>query len=499
MFGRFWHRAAGGGSAVAAIVSAAAMALAFGAWQLLSPSQPASRTTAVPLLELQSLIDAAKEGDILTLPAGVYRGPVVISKALTLDGGNGVTIDAGGKGSVLTIKAQHATVKNLHLTNSGDQHNDLDAGILVRGDFNLIKDNVISESLFGIDLQQASNNVVRRNRISSKSANDLGIKGDAIRLWYSRNNRIEHNTIRDSRDMVVWYSADNIIADNDVANGRYGMHFMYSKYNLVENNKFHRNSVGIFIMYSDSVVIRNNRVFQSQGAEGVGIGFKEASNCDILGNEILYNSTGLYLDVSPFQPDTTNRVYRNKIAYNDLGVLFLNDWTGNLFRDNVFAANSHHASVSTFAGAARNVWNGNYWDDYEGFDRDRNLLGDTPYRLKVYADRLWMDVKEAAFFRASPVMSLMDFLERLAPFTEPLLMLEDDRPRVARDFSPDADTVTETESANLGKNLQTFGGVTDAATKSGASIEQSDPFGLYSGSKDEEGRLNPFGLGTGLK
>lgn len=481
------------------IAAVAAAALTLFGWFALGPaSRPGGGTTAARL-ELQALIDAAKEGDVLTPPAGVYRGPVVIAKPLTLDGQNGVTIDAGGKGTVLTIKTNHATVRNLHLTNSGDQHNDVDAGIQVKGNFNIVKDNVIDESLFGIDLSEASNNMVKRNSIRSKSSYDLGIRGDAVRLWYSRNNRIEQNTVRHSRDMVVWYSADNIIAGNDVADGRYGMHFMYSKYNLVENNKFEHNSVGIFIMYSDSVVVSGNRVVQAQGAEGIGIGFKEASNCDVFGNQILYNSTGLYLDLSPFQPDTTNRIYRNKIAYNDLGVQFLNDWTGNAIRDNVFAANSRHVSVSTFAGAARNVWQGNHWDDYEGFDRDANGVGDQPYRLNVYADRLWMDVKQAAFFRGAPVLSLLDFMERLAPFTEPLLMLEDRKPRTHAEFTPDADTASDGASGNIGKELETFGGATDAETRSGASFQQTDPFGLYSGAKDAEGRLNPFGLGSGPK
>lgn len=432
--------------------------------------------TSVQLKDLQSLIDKAKEGDTLTLDAGTYKGPVTIKKSIILDGQHKATIDAGGKGSVIYLKTNGATIKNLHLTNTGDQHNDLDAGIQVRGDFNIIKNNRIDESLFGIDLQQSSNNIVRSNFISSKSNASLGIRGDAIRLWYSRNNRIEKNTIRHSRDIVVWYSADNIISDNNIANGRYGLHFMYSKYNLVQNNSIYKNAVGIFLMYSDSVVIKGNRIFQALGAAGVGIGFKEASNCDILDNEILYNSTGIYLDLSPFQPDTTNRIYRNKIAFNDLGVLFLNDWVGNVFKDNIFSSNSHHVSVSSFAGATHNVWEGNYWDDYQGFDRDNDLVGDNPYRPKVYADRIWMDVKPAAFFRGAPVLSMLDFLERLAPFTKPLLMLEDKMPRVSRTFTPLTNSKTDGSSRNAGQTLKTFGGATDADSRAGTSMQRLDPF-----------------------
>ena len=194
-------------------------------------------STDAPLKNLQKLIDKAKKGDVITPPPGAYKGPVTITKAITLDGRNKVVIDAGGKGSVIYLNTNNAILKNLHLTNTGAQHNDLDAGIQVRGNFNIIQNNRITESLFGIDLQQSSNNVVRRNFISSISDSSLGIRGDAIRLWYSRNNRIEKNKIRNSRDIVVWYSADNIIADNDIAFGRYGLHFMYSKYNLVEKQQ----------------------------------------------------------------------------------------------------------------------------------------------------------------------------------------------------------------------------------------------------------------------
>jgi nitrous oxidase accessory protein len=428
-----------------------------------------------PLPPLQPLIDAASPGDLIQPLAGTYAGPVIITKAITLDGQGVVTIDNGGKGAVITIRGNGVTVQNLRLINSGDQHNDIDAGVAVYGNSNVIKDNVIQECLFGVSLQQSDNNVVRRNRISSQSDIGLGVRGDAIRLWYSKNNRIEDNTITNSRDFVVWYSADNIIANNRVSNGRYGLHFMYSRYNLVEGNTFAKNSTGIFLMYSDSVVVRKNRIVQAQGAAGIGIGFKEASNLDIVDNEILYNGTGLYLDVSPFQPGTTNRIYRNTIAFNDVGVSFLNDWHDNLFKDNRFMNNIRHVSVSTFAGANHNIWQGNYWDDYQGFDRDHDGLGDTPYRLNVYADRLWMDVPNAAFFKGSPALGFLDFMERLAPFTDPLIMLEDDQPRTHKAFTP---ATLAAGDANEGVRLHTFG-LTTGADKAGTSMKRLDPFGLY--------------------
>ena len=434
-------------------------------------------------IPLQPLIDAAKPNAVVLLKPGRYAGNVVISKPLTLAGDGPrekVIIDAAGKGSVLVIRADGVTVRNLTLVNSGAQHNDLDAGVQVRGRFNVIKDVTIRDCLFGIDLQQASSNIIRRNDISSKRGVGLGLRGDGIRLWYSRNNRITENRVHHMRDVVVWYSADNVISANTFSHGRYGLHFMYSRYNLVQNNRFEKNSVGIYLMYSDSVVVKNNRIVQAIGAAGVGIGFKEASNLDIIDNEILYNSVGLYLDVSPFQPETTNRIYRNTIAFNDIGVRFLNDWRGNLFRDNRFFSNIRQVGVSTFATAKRNVWEGNHWDDYQGYDRNGDGFGDTPYRLLVYADRIWMDVKAAAFFKGTPVLTALDFLERLAPFSDPLLMLADPKPRISRDFTP-LTRGYDPGRGNVGGSVGIFGETT-GGSKSGTSMEEFDPFGLKDGS-----------------
>jgi nitrous oxidase accessory protein len=43
-----------------------------------------------------------------------------------------------------------------------------------------------------------------------------------------------------------------------------------------------------------------------------------------------------------------------------------------------------------------------------------------------------MEVPTARFFKTSPVLELLDFLERLAPFSSPELQLRDERPRMHR-------------------------------------------------------------------
>ncbi len=384
-------------------------------------------TYAADYPAFQDLVDAAEPNSTLEPPPGIYAGPVSLEFPITIDGHGEVTIDAGGKGSVIYVDTDGVVLKNLHLTNSGNSHNDIDAGIQVRGNFNVFKDNVIDNCLFGIDLQQSEHNVVRRNQISSKSV-ELGVRGDSVRLWYSFNNKITDNVIRDSRDMVVWYSADNTIARNDSRNGRYSLHFMYSRFNEVDSNHYENNSVGIFLMYSDSVVVHDNYISYANGPTGMGIGFKESSDVEIYNNQILYCATGLYIDVSPYQPDTTNRIHDNVIAFTSVGIDFLNDWHGNIFERNAFKGNQTQVSVAGGKTANRNIWKGNYWDDYQGFDLDKDGVGDTPYQLFGYADRIWMDMPGARFFLGTPVMAVLDFLERLAPFSTPDMLIRDEQP-----------------------------------------------------------------------
>ena len=58
--------------------------------------------------------------------------------------------------------------------------------------------------------------------------------------------------------------------------------------------------------------------------------------------------------------------------------------------------------------------------------------GDTPHEDYAYADQIWMEIPPARFFMTSPVLELLDFLERLAPITSPELQARDPRPRHAK-------------------------------------------------------------------
>jgi nitrous oxidase accessory protein len=380
------------------------------------------------LQPFQELVDAAPAGSVLKPPPGRYAGPVVLKKSLTIEGAGKVTIDAGDRGTVFSLEAGNSVLRGLHLTGSGDNHDTDDSCLDVRGHNNVIENLVIDNCLFGIDLKQSSNSIVRGNRIKSKPL-ALGIRGDGLRLWYSNNNLIENNLVTDTRDMVAWYSHRNIYRNNEGRRSRYSIHFMFANNNIVENNRFYDNAVGVYFMYMEGGVARNNVISHATGAAGMAFGFKESSNIEISDNEVIYCAVGVGSDLSPFQPDSTIRFNRNRFAYNGIAIQFTSELGGNLLADNIFEGNLTDVFQGGRGKGDKNSWRGNWFDTYQGFDRNGDGVGDTPHTDYAYADRLWMEIPAARFFKNSPVLELLDFLERLAPFSAPEMMLKDALPR----------------------------------------------------------------------
>ena len=383
---------------------------------------------------LQDAIDNAPEGSILKLPAGVYSGNIKINKPITIIGKeDGVIIDGKEFGTVITIKSSFVTLKNLKIIGSGDRHEKVDAAISISEAKQCeISNCVIEDCLFGINMEMVNNSIVSNNHITSKKLT-LGLRGDGLKLWYSNNNLIEKNSLIDSRDMVVWYSHGNEIVSNYGKGGRYSLHFMYAGKNLIKNNTYEMNSVGLFFMYSQDSIAIGNTIKSAQGATGMGIGMKDVSNFTIKDNTIIYCAQGLYIDRSPFEPDTHNYISGNKLLYNSEAVHFHSLCENNVIKNNTILGNIEDI-INDSKNDKRNENEivGNYWDNYEGFDNNDDGIGDTPHKVFKYADQMWIYNSDVKYFYGSPVISLLNFLAKLAPFTKPLFLMEDKQPKIIK-------------------------------------------------------------------
>lgn len=383
---------------------------------------------ALAMAPLQLLIELTPIGTVLRPPPGTYEGPITINRAITLDGQGQVTIDGGGKGTVLSVTADGAVVRGLHLTHSGDSHDTVDAGLLLTANDTLIENNTLDDVLFGFHVSQAKDNILRGNRVSSRDR-ESSLRGDGLRMWYSTGNLVENNQFDRIRDLLFTNSVDNRILNNRISNGRMGMEFVFSHGNWVEGNHISENRTGIVVIYSNGVTLRGNHIIHLRNPSGSGLSLKDSSQVTVKKNVIEHCAVGMIAN-APVDPINIIYLYENLFAYNDVALYFYGEKGGHVIHDNRFQGNFTEVLVSAPSSALANDWKGNYWDNYQGFDRDGDGIGDSPHVIRSYSDRLWMDRPMTRFYRGSPMLEFIDFAERLAPFSEPDLILSDPAPAI---------------------------------------------------------------------
>ena len=384
---------------------------------------------------LQSLIDATPVGGVLRLAPGEYAAPVVISRSITLDGIGRAVLCGDGRSTVLTLRTNGATVKGLTLTGSGESHDRMDAGILVQGDGNRIENNVLEDVFFGIHVKQGNDNRIIGNRITGKDL-PLGLRGDGLRLWNSRRNLIQGNRIQRVRDLTFANSPENTIVGNTLKDGRQAMEFIFSPDSRVEDNDLEQVGSGIVVLYSPRLRIRGNRIAHAWDGGGSGLAFKESGDALVENNRVIHCAVGLSAN-SPLGDASILTIKGNDFAHNVTGLYFYGEAGGHRILANRFEHNFIQVGVSAVGVGSANVWRDNYWSDYQGFDHDGDGIGDTPHEIYLYADRIWMETPMASFFRGSPALELLDFLERLAPFSSPAMILRDPRPKMRREQQED--------------------------------------------------------------
>jgi nitrous oxidase accessory protein len=385
---------------------------------------------AGPYTSITSALAQANAGDVIEVRGGRYDGPLVIAKSVTLNGVGWPVIDGRGRGTVVTLSAAGAVIRGFEIINSGDQPDEDHAGIMLAAPRTAAKNNRLREVLFGIFIAKAENAVVRGNDVDSMARFDYGRKGDGIRLWYSSGALIENNTIHDTRDLVAWYSHGVVLRGNTVARNRYGVHLMFCNQLLIERNQFIDNHVGVFAMYSNDVVMRDNVLQGHRGPSGYAFGFKEADNVTVLHNVIVNNRGGFYLDSVPFSKDGISRISDNIIAFNDTGVILLPATRGNRFEGNTFWENVEQVGVAGGTATGKNVWRGNYWSDYTGYDLNGDDIGDVPHRADRFFEGALDRQPMLRVLLYSPAMQAIEMAAEAFPIVRPQPKLVDEAPRM---------------------------------------------------------------------
>jgi nitrous oxidase accessory protein len=410
-------------------VAVAAGAGAAAVVTLLLGSPPLSADTLVvgphdPSSTLAEALARASDGDTIRVRGGVHPGPIVVKKSLRLIGEGRPVLDGRGRGTVVQLEGPGAVLSGFAVRGSGDVLAREDAGVLAAAPGLRIEDNTFEDVLFGINVRRAPRSVLRGNVLRGK---DLPVarRGDLIRLWYSDDATVEANATAGGRDVVLWYSNRLTIRDNRINEGRYGLHFMYCHDAVVAGNQLRGNSVGAFLMYSRRLRLSENWIANNRGVSGYGIGLKDMDDSQVSANVLAGNRVGIFLEHS------TGAFADNLLADNDKGVVIFTSARGNRFEANTFVENGEQVVVEgTSETMTTNLWRGNFWSDYRGYDADGDGRGDLAYRPSRLFERLSDRNHGLRLFADNPSARAIDFAARLFPVFAPKPKFADESPRM---------------------------------------------------------------------
>ena len=144
---------------------------------------------------------------------------------------------------------------------------------------------------------------------------------------------------------------------------------------------------------------------------------------------------GIYLDNSPAEPGMTNVFSGNAVRLCELGVSFHASTRDNRFLGNRFRGNDVQVRVDGGGDALGNEWLGNDFDDYAGYDLDRDGVGDVAYELRSLSGNLRARHPQLDYLRGAPSLFLVDAASQLLPIVRPTAVLVDPRPLAGRGTS----------------------------------------------------------------
>lgn len=195
-------------------------------------------------------------------------------------------------------------------------------------------------------------------------------------------------------------------------NLRYGLHFMFSNDDSYFTNYFKNNGAGVAVMFTKNVIMMNNSFEENWGDASYGLLLKEISDCYMFGNKFIKNTSAIFMD-------GTNRitVEENLFKLNGWGMKIQANCMDNIIVKNNFISNTF--DVSTNGSLTLNQFSKNYWDKYDGYDLNKDNIGDVPYHpLSIYSVVVEKNPPSMILFR-SFMVNLLDKSEKMIPSLTP--------------------------------------------------------------------------------
>ena len=385
---------------------------------LMIPATVWGRTIVVAphtaVASLQQAVEQAQSGDTIIVQGGTYTSVnTIVNKPLTILGQNKPVLDAHFKDEVVTIVSNNVTFNGFIIQNSRTGSMRDFAGIRLSKVQNVtVSNNTLLNNFFGIYLSDCNNIHVLNNHLSG--SNNLENSGNGIHLWKCKQVLIRGNYVTHHRDGIYFEFAKKSTIENNLSekNIRYGLHFMFSDDDTYIHNTFRNNGSGVAVMYTRRIKMLNNTFTQNWGGSIYGLLLKEITDAQIEGNHFIRNTTGIYMENTQRITINKNEFRSNGWAIRVLASCYDDHFTYNNFEGNSFDA-------TTNGSLKENYFSNNYWDKYEGYDLNKDGIGDVPYRpISLYAQVIEQNPQSVILMR-SFIVNLMDKVERAVPSVTP--------------------------------------------------------------------------------
>lgn len=391
---------------------------------VLLPAPAFCKTWRVQAVKAEGLIRKtilqASAGDTILVDKGIYlEKDLLIDKPLVLQGMNGPVLDGESQYEIVAVKSDHVILDGFHLCHSGySGWNDIAAVRLYNVKEVSILNNTLDDTFFGIFCQNCDNCIIKNNQLTSTA--DVKIEsGNGIHCWHCNGMQIIGNRITRHRDGIYFeFVTNSLIQDNhSFHNVRYGLHFMFSHNDRYEENTFEHNEAGVSVMFSHGVDMRGNTFEDNLGGGAFGILLKEISDSRIHGNHFSRNTIGIYMEGT-----TRVAVIANTFSGNGWALKVQASCSSDTITHNNFKANTF--DIATNGTLVLNDYDGNYWDKYEGYDLNRDGIGDIPYHpVSLYAMVAEKNPTAMMLFH-SFMVTLLDRTERVIPAVTPINLVD---------------------------------------------------------------------------
>ena len=368
-----------------------------------------------PIKSIKKAIALAKVNDTVLVYSGIYKeGNIIIGKKIVFIGKGFPVLDGQKKYEVLSIKADSVVVQGFKIIKSGYATLEDPCGIKVYNKSRvIIESNILDDNFFGIYIQNGSNCIIKNNKLRAYGKEEQRI-GNGIHCWKSDSLQIIGNIISGHRDGIYFEFVTNSIIWRNIStnNIRYGLHFMFSNDDAYISNVFEKNGAGVAVMFTKNVKMFNNTFEENWGDAAYGLFLKEISDSYIIGNKFSKNTSGIHMEGT-----TRILVEKNIFEANGWGMKIQASCMENEIKNNNFVGNTF--DISTNGSLVLNTFNSNYWDKYEGYDLDKNGVGDVPFHpLSLFAVLTENNPSAMLLFR-SFMITLLDKSEKVLPSITP--------------------------------------------------------------------------------